>query len=76
MCEDLRLSSRTGAYSLGANKFLLKESGNLKNAKNDFETTCEDVFNIKLRESNLFELDGSRIDIMGSTCVCMLFWSE
>lgn len=76
MCEDLRLSSRAGAYSLGANKSVLKESGNLKNAKNDLETTYEDVANVKLRESSLFELEESRIDFMVSTSACMLFWSE
>jgi hypothetical protein len=62
MCEDLRLSSRAAAHSLGAKKFSLKQSGNLKNAKNNFGTTYEDVVNIKLRESNLFELDGSKIN--------------
>ncbi len=76
MCKVLRLYSRAGAHSLGAKKSLPKRSGNLKNAKNDFENAYEDVVNIKIRESNLFELDGSRIDFMVSTCACMLFWSE
>ena len=76
MCGDLRLSSREGAHSLGANKSLLKQSGNLKNTENNFGTNYEDVVNIVLRESNLFELDESKIDFRVLICASGLFWSE
>ncbi len=76
MCEDLRFSSREGAHSLGASKSLLKQSGNLKNAENDLGTKYEDVVNIVPRESNLFELGGSKIFFRGSICASGLFWSE
>lgn len=72
MCEDLRLFFREGVHSLGTSESLLKQSGNLKNAENNFGTKYKDVVNISLENQSssswmdLRSISGFRHVLLGS----------